>query len=60
MSDGRTNTSIRIPTEGLRALKMIAAEHGVIVNDLLLQGAEMVLSLYGTSMTLRKERPATE
>lgn len=39
---------------------MIAADRGMIVNDLLLQGAEMVLSLYGTSMTLRKQRPATE
>ena len=52
--DDRINTTLRIPHEGLVALKHIAAERRIRVNDLLLEGAEHVLALNGKKMQLRK------
>ncbi len=52
--DDRINTTLRIPHEGLVALKHIAAERRIRVNDLLLEGAEHVLALNGKKMHLRK------
>jgi len=52
--DGRINTTFRISPEGLEALKIVAAEKRIKVNDLLLEGAEHVLALHGRKMQLRK------
>ena len=52
--DDRINTTVRISPEGLRALKVIAADKRVRVNDLVLEGIEMVLALNGHKMQLRK------
>lgn len=52
--DDRINTTLRISPEGLEALKNVAAAKRIRVNDLLLEGAELVLSLYGRKMQLRK------
>lgn len=52
--DDRINTTLRISPEGLEALKVVAAAKRVRVNDLLLEGAEYVLSLNGKRMQLRK------
>ena len=54
VKDGRTNTTFRISPEGLEALKNVAAKERIRVNDLLLEGAELVLSLRGRKMQLRK------
>lgn len=53
-TDDRINTTVRISPEGLRALKVIAADKRVRVNDLVLEGIEMVLALNGHKMQLRK------
>ncbi len=53
-SDGRMNTTLRISPEGLRALKNVAADKRVRVNDLVLEGVEYVLALNGKKMQLRK------
>ncbi len=52
--DDRINTTLRISPEGLEALKNVAAAERIRVNDLLLEGAELVLSLRGRKMQLRK------
>lgn len=52
--DDRINTTVRISPEGLEALKVVAARKRIRVNDLLLEGAEMVLALNGQKMQLRK------
>jgi hypothetical protein len=52
-ADDRINTTVRISPEGLEALKNVAAAKRVRVNDLLLDGAEHVLALYGRKMQLR-------
>jgi hypothetical protein len=52
--DDRINTTLRISPEGLEALKNVAAAKRIRVNDLLLEGAEYVLSLNGRKMQLRK------
>lgn len=52
--DDRINTTLRISPEGLVALKNIAAEKRIRVNDLLLEGAEHVLAINGRKMQLRK------
>ena len=52
--DDRINTTLRISPEGLEALKNVAASKRIRVNDLLLEGAEYVLSLNGRKMRLRK------
>jgi hypothetical protein len=52
--DDRINTTIRISPEGLEALKNVAAAKRIRVNDLFLEGAEMVLALNGRKMQLRK------
>lgn len=52
--DDRINTTLRISPEGLEALKNVAAAKRIRVNDLLLEGAELVLSLNGRKMQLRK------
>jgi hypothetical protein len=52
--DDRINTTLRISPEGLEALKNVAAAKRIRVNDLLLEGAEMVLALNGRKMQLRK------
>ena len=52
--DDRINTTVRISPEGLRALKVIAADKRIRVNDLVLEGIEMVLALNGQKMQLRK------
>lgn len=52
--DDRINTTLRISPEGLEALKNIAAAKRSRVNDLLLEGAELVLALNGRKMHLRK------
>ncbi len=52
--DDRINTTLRISPEGLEALKNIAAAKRIRVNDLLLEGAELVLALNGRKMQLRK------
>lgn len=53
-TDDRINTTLRISPEGLEALKNVAAAKRIRVNDLLLEGAEMVLALNGRKMQLRK------
>lgn len=52
--DDRINTTLRISPEGLEALKNVAAAKRIRVNDLLLEGAEYVLSLNGRKMQLRR------
>jgi hypothetical protein len=52
--DDRINTTVRISPEGLEALKNVAAAKRIRVNDLLLEGAELVLALNGRKMQLRK------
>ena len=52
--DDRINTTVRISPEGLEALKNVAAAKRIRVNDLFLEGAEMVLALNGRKMQLRK------
>ena len=52
--DDRIDTTIRISPEGLEALKNVAAAKRIRVNDLFLEGAEMVLALNGRKMQLRK------
>ena len=52
--DDRITTTLRISHEGLVALKHIAAERRIRVNDMLLEGAEHVLALNGKKMQLRK------
>ena len=52
--DDRINTTIRIPADGLEALKNVAAAKRIRVNDLLLEGAEYVLAINGRKMQLRK------
>jgi hypothetical protein len=52
--DDRINTTLRISPKGLEALKVVAAAKRIRVNDLLLEGAEMVLALNGKKMQLRK------
>jgi hypothetical protein len=52
--DDRINTTLRISPEGLEALKVLAAAKRIRVNDLLLEGAEMVLALNGRKIQLRK------
>lgn len=54
LSDGRMNTTLRISPEGLKALKNVAADKRVRVNDLVLEGVEYVLALNGKKMQLRK------
>jgi len=45
--DGRITTTLRIEPSWLEALKIVAANRRVKVNDLLLEGAAHVLALYG-------------
>ena len=45
--DGRITTTLRIEPERLEALKIVAAKKRMKVNDLLLEGADHVLALYG-------------
>lgn len=52
--EDRINTTVRISPEGLEALKNVAAAKRIRVNDLLLEGAELVLALNGRKMQLRK------
>jgi hypothetical protein len=47
LTDTRIPTSLRIEPELLRALKIIALNRRVRVNELLLEGARHVVALYG-------------
>lgn len=45
--DDRITTTLRISSDGLEALKIVAAKNRVKVNDLLLDGAAHILALHG-------------
>ena len=44
-ADGKITTSLRIAPKDLKALKILAAERGMKVNDLILEGVAHVIAL---------------